>query len=235
VPNLFGRGAVEDGRTYSVALITAHTGRIPPDSSLIVQGVFYANFGQMMILEDEQEKGQYMMCAMSPDEFEDANYYYHKGDRVRVMGDYHEESGMDLGLGFGLARVLRNCIVSDPREKVVRPLQVEPATRQSPNVPEPDAPSQSASPPEPDAARSPARSDGQIELDVLHALDASKTMKSEGISVDTRTGEVTLSGSVSCESARELAELISGGVPGVTKVRNNLKVVTIAKPQRASP
>lgn len=147
VPNLFGRGAVSDGRTYSVALITAYTGHIPPASSLIVQGVYYAQFERMMILEDEQEKGQYLMCAMSTSEFEDATYYYHKGDRVRAMGDYHEESGMNLGLGFGLARVLRGCTVSGPGEKVVRPLHVEPAASPPPNAPEPDASGPSANAP----------------------------------------------------------------------------------------
>jgi hypothetical protein len=52
------------------------------------------------------------------------------------------------------------------------------------------------------------RTDGQIEMDVVHALDASKA----------------LTGTVSSAASSELAESIAGHVAGVTKVDNNLKV-----------
>jgi hypothetical protein len=68
------------------------------------------------------------------------------------------------------------------------------------------------------------RTDSQIEMDVVHALDASKALKSDLITAATIQGEVTLSGTVSSEASRELAESIASHVPGVTKVNNNLKV-----------
>jgi hypothetical protein len=69
-----------------------------------------------------------------------------------------------------------------------------------------------------------ARSDGQIEMDVVHALDASQALKSDLITAATIQSEVTLSGTVSSEASRELAESIASHVAGVTKVNNNLKV-----------
>ena len=41
------------------------------------------------------------------------------------------------------------------------------------------------------------RTDGQIEMDVVHALDASKALKSDLITAATIQGEVTLTGTVS--------------------------------------
>jgi hypothetical protein len=38
-PNLFGNGAISDGRTYSVALISAYQEQIPPATKLLVQGI----------------------------------------------------------------------------------------------------------------------------------------------------------------------------------------------------
>jgi hypothetical protein len=68
------------------------------------------------------------------------------------------------------------------------------------------------------------RTDGQIEMDVVHALDASKALKSDLITAATIQGEVTLTGTVSSAASSELAESIAGHVAGVTKVDNNLKV-----------
>jgi len=81
------------------------------------------------------------------------------------------------------------------------------------------------------APTSGARSDGQIEMDVVHALDASKALKDDLITAATIQSEVTLTGTVSSESSRELAESISSRVPGVTKVNNNL---TVGNPQAAA-
>src|SRR5215469_6893965 len=76
-----------------------------------------------------------------------------------------------------------------------------------------------------DAARSNSqRSDGQIEMDVVHALDASQALKNDLITAATIQAEVTLSGTVSSESSKQLAESIAKTVPGVTAVHNNLKV-----------
>lgn len=68
------------------------------------------------------------------------------------------------------------------------------------------------------------RTDGQIEMDVVHALDASQPLKNDLITAATIQGEVTLSGTVSQDSSRSLAESIVKGVPGVTAVHDNLKV-----------
>src|SRR5215467_5117652 len=73
-----------------------------------------------------------------------------------------------------------------------------------------------------DAASNAPRSDGQIEMDVVHALDGSQALKNDLITAATIQGEVTLSGTVSSDSSRQLAESIAKTVPGVTKVHNNL-------------
>jgi len=69
------------------------------------------------------------------------------------------------------------------------------------------------------------RADGQIEMDVVHALDSSQPLKNELITAATMQSEVTLSGTVASYSNRKLAETIASQVPGVTRVNNNLKVV----------
>ncbi|HVZ85300.1 MAG TPA: BON domain-containing protein [Terracidiphilus sp.] len=68
------------------------------------------------------------------------------------------------------------------------------------------------------------RTDGQIEMDVVHALDASQALKNDLITAATIQSKVTLSGTVSSEDSKKLAESIVKGVPGVTGVNNNLKV-----------
>jgi len=75
------------------------------------------------------------------------------------------------------------------------------------------------------------RSDGQIEMDVVHALDGSDALKNDLITAATVQGEVTLSGTVASDASRQLAESLSSHVAGVTKVTNNLKV---GNPQEAA-
>jgi hypothetical protein len=75
-----------------------------------------------------------------------------------------------------------------------------------------------------DAPAAGSRSDGQIEMDVVHALDGSRALKDDLITAATIQSEVTLSGTVSTDSSRRLAESIAKGVPGVTQVHNNLKI-----------
>lgn len=84
-----------------------------------------------------------------------------------------------------------------------------------------------------DAGAQPAtgqRTDGQIEMDVVHALDASKALKKDLITAATIEGEVTLAGTVSSEASAELAESLAAHVPGVIKVHNTL---TVGNPQEA--
>lgn len=68
------------------------------------------------------------------------------------------------------------------------------------------------------------RSDGQIEMDVVQALDASQALKDDLITAATIQGQVTLSGTVSSDADRQLAASIAGKVSGVSKVNNNLKI-----------
>lgn len=79
-------------------------------------------------------------------------------------------------------------------------------------------------PPDASQAQPGQRTDGQIEMDVVHALDGSTALKDDLITAATIQGEVTLSGTVSSAASSELAESIAAHVAGVTKVNNNLKV-----------
>ncbi len=69
-----------------------------------------------------------------------------------------------------------------------------------------------------------SRTDGQIEMDVVHALDASAALKNDLITAATIQGEVTLSGTVASDADLQLAESIASKVTGVTKVNNKLRV-----------
>ncbi len=82
-----------------------------------------------------------------------------------------------------------------------------------------------------DAAPAGDRTDGQIEMDVVHALDAAPELKQDWITAATVQGEVTLSGTSASDANRQLAESIAAKVPGVSKVVNSLKV---GDPQTAS-
>ena len=77
------------------------------------------------------------------------------------------------------------------------------------------------------AAAAPAngpRTDGQIEMDVVQALDASQALKNDLITAATIQSQVTLSGTVSSQASKDLAASIAGHVNGVSKVNNNLKI-----------
>jgi hypothetical protein len=76
---------------------------------------------------------------------------------------------------------------------------------------------------QPTAQQGP-RTDGQIEMDVVHALDASAALKNDLITAATIQGEVTLSGTVASDASKQLAESIAAHVNGVIKVHNNLQV-----------
>jgi hypothetical protein len=79
-------------------------------------------------------------------------------------------------------------------------------------------------------AASGQRTDGQIEMDVVQALDASQALKDDMITAATIQGEVTLSGTVSSDASKQLAASIVSHVNGVSKVNNNL---TVGNPQDA--
>jgi hypothetical protein len=80
------------------------------------------------------------------------------------------------------------------------------------------------------AAQNPApavnapRTDGQIEMDVVQALDGAQDLKNDLITAATIQGQVTLSGTVASDAHKQLAETIAAKVGGVSKVNNSLKV-----------
>ena len=82
-------------------------------------------------------------------------------------------------------------------------------------------------------ANSP-RTDAQIEMDVVQALDASQALKNDLITAATIQSQVTLSGTVSSQASKDLAGSIASHVNGVSKVNNNLKVGNPQDAQDAS-
>jgi hypothetical protein len=87
----------------------------------------------------------------------------------------------------------------------------------------------------PNAAHAASKpTDGQIEMGVVHAIDASNALKRDPITASTIQSEVTLSGTVSNEASRELAGSIVAHVPGVTKVYNDLNVGNLQEALDAS-
>jgi osmotically-inducible protein OsmY len=68
------------------------------------------------------------------------------------------------------------------------------------------------------------RADAKIEAAVLDALILDDAVPAYGIDVDVDGGQVTLCGAVDSASQREAAERIARRVPGVSEVRNRLKV-----------
>jgi hypothetical protein len=69
-----------------------------------------------------------------------------------------------------------------------------------------------------------ARTDGQIEMDVVQALDGSAALKNDLITAATIQGKVTLAGTVASDADKRLAESVVAKVPGVIGVKNNLNV-----------
>ena len=78
-------------------------------------------------------------------------------------------------------------------------------------------------------------SDGQIERNVVRALDTSNALKRDAITASTVAGEVTLSGTVSNEASRELAESIVRYVPGVVRVTDYLTIANMGPALDAQP
>jgi len=144
----------EDGRVYSVALIVA-TAEIPSGAKLFAQGrVLSFDYADAMrsrryaIIEDEQQPGKTLMCAMSGEEGVEVFSLYHVGEVVAVSGEYLDTVGVN-----GYPRVvLTNCHVAGPQDNVVRPA---PPTNDKPvrveqppqtAKPQPQQPQQPASP-----------------------------------------------------------------------------------------
>ncbi len=130
LPNLFGSGAVSDGRTYSVALISAYQSKIPPSTDLFVQGIIEGPLPEpyAISLRDEQDEQKTLICGMSEKEFQDVTFLYRLGSRVQAHGEYVNTSN-------GVP-TLRNCQIADATDNVVR-LGTVPATKTEPQTGEP--------------------------------------------------------------------------------------------------
>jgi hypothetical protein len=82
-----------------------------------------------------------------------------------------------------------------------------------------------------DAATSQAvRSDAQIQADVLRQIATAPGITGQKITATTSNGVVTLTGSVTDEVTRQLAENAASGVAGVKSVQNNLTVGDLPAP-----
>ena len=68
------------------------------------------------------------------------------------------------------------------------------------------------------------RADAKTEASILDALILDDALPAYGIDVDVDGGTVTLCGAVDSASQREAAERIALRVPGVSEVRNRLKL-----------
>ena len=68
------------------------------------------------------------------------------------------------------------------------------------------------------------RADAMLEAAVLDALIRDDVVPAYGIDVDVARGQVTLCGGVDRASQRDAAERIALRVPGVSEVRNRLKL-----------
>jgi hypothetical protein len=115
-PNLFGHGAISDGRTYSVSVIVDYRGYLPHSTELFVQGRL-VGFGMMGSVElvDELHADKRLLCYMTADEFDDVSHLYHIGETVQAFGEYAGQSDM--------LPVFNNCRVSSPTDHVVRPVE----------------------------------------------------------------------------------------------------------------
>jgi osmotically-inducible protein OsmY len=69
------------------------------------------------------------------------------------------------------------------------------------------------------------RADAATEAAVIEAMILEDAVPAYGIEVDVDGGTVTLYGAVDIASQRDAAERIALAVPGVSEVRNRLKVV----------
>lgn len=80
-------------------------------------------------------------------------------------------------------------------------------------------------------------SDAQVEANVLRALAGAPELATQSIKTTTVYGTVTLSGSVSDEAARTLAETLASKAMGVQKVVDELTLAdgTAGTPQQAAP
>ncbi len=69
-----------------------------------------------------------------------------------------------------------------------------------------------------------ADEDSRIESAIKNSYVFKTHLKSEGIKVESKDGKVTLSGNVSDESYKDMAQDVAQGIPGVKNVDNKIEV-----------
>jgi hypothetical protein len=182
-PNYFGGNPLSDGRTYSVALIVAAS-EIPLRTQLFAQGRV-ASFGYagtrsrpFAVIQDEQQPGKTLLCAMMPDEGTEVLSLYHQGESVQVFGEYMGTLSL---AGNPSMPTFSDCKVASPTGNVVSPAQVADVQR-----PAPVADDRSVSSPAEEIATTPAADN--------------TTLSSPAIKTDALTG--TYSGKVHNTTAR---------------------------------
>jgi len=132
-PDLSGTGAIEDGRTYSVALIVG-TRDVLLGTQLFVQGKVerfgYAGMRSRVfaVLSDEQQPDKNLLCAMKEDESAEVLSLYHVGEAVQATGEYM--GNMSIAAN-PVMPVLSDCRVAGPQDNVVRPVMDEITSRAS--------------------------------------------------------------------------------------------------------
>jgi osmotically-inducible protein OsmY len=70
----------------------------------------------------------------------------------------------------------------------------------------------------------PSDQDGAIATEIERRLAADKQVNAQTVDIDVRGGIVTLKGRVPDEDAKERADHLADGVPGVKEVQNKLLV-----------
>jgi len=155
------------------------------------------------------------------------------GKQASLLCSFSSSSGSSP---TNLSISLEDCILEPssplPAPTVPAPVTEQPAPPVSPTSPTPESIMRAinAEDSSPQNQSKPYAVDGDVESDVRRALSSSKGLKSAVINPVSLHREVTLSGTVVDEASRELAEEITGQVPGVVAVHNNLTVGGGAKP-----
>jgi hypothetical protein len=122
LPSALDNKIVEDGRTYSVALVAASRD-IPIGTQIFAQGII-VRFGYASvrsrpyaILRDEDERDRTVLCAMTADEGEEVISLYHIGETVQLTGEY---MGTAPVAGNESMPMFSGCRIASPTNNVVR-------------------------------------------------------------------------------------------------------------------
>jgi hypothetical protein len=102
-------------RTYSIPLVYSYRGRIPPRTSMVLQGIVVSSFGTEGFLLADASGQKEVLCEMSIDELEDAAHYYKRGESVQIMGKYSDRTLMPVMAGCTMSSSTNN-VVALPNE-----------------------------------------------------------------------------------------------------------------------